>query len=303
MSEQDHIETSPLSALLDRITPMHLALGLGAIALLSMILGTCAAYSNDAALPPPLPAPPKTETEAVLSYRFKESFYRALVDEDCDKLKIGRTDLATLKQPNAHRTEFTGAQRLSVGRRLSTTSLSMQAVKKRLWIGEEGQSLRAPHLVLRITNSTDRHLAFRVKTKADAACRNKGVLPHNALALAPGQRVSRTECMLRSAKSVVVENVEVLELTPLGFHYVSRLDPERLHLDARATEGHDFAGQKACRLLPWRAIRAGLERGTTQWVDVIDFYSRHNCDEYTFSVDYRFARDGLDILPVRPKRS
>ncbi|MBW2736947.1 MAG: hypothetical protein JRH20_31580, partial [Deltaproteobacteria bacterium] len=97
--------------------------------------------------------------------------------------------------------------------------------------------------------------------------------------------------------------IEVLEVTRLGYHYISRLTPLRLQYSKRTAVGHDYQGLRPCRLIPWRAIKSGLQGGDMRWYDVLDFYARHSCAEYTFFNTYRWSAKGPNALPVqRPQK-
>lgn len=293
--------SSKLSMLLERITMRELVPALVGLSVLTMLLGTYAAYTTSGPLPPPGPPPPSPEASTVMSYRYKQGFYRAQLDEDSKKLGLALVDPKTLQRANAYRLEFAGRKRLKVGQKLTTRSLRMKVLKRRVWIGERGRGLRALHLVLEISNRTRRYLAYRVKTRVSGVCRPKGAIPHNALALKPKERIGRTECPFRSAKGLTIAGVEVLELTPLGYQYVSRIDPAHLGADSRTSEGHVGGRLPACKLVPWRAIRTAFTEDKARWYDVVDFYSRHNCDEYSFFVGYRWAKNGIATpLPVKP---
>jgi hypothetical protein len=281
-----------------RASPTQLSVGFGVLSFVIILVGTCAAYSEDRPLPAPREAPPPPEKATVTSYRYKETFYHAVIDEDCAKFGIPKMSLEQMKAVYPHRVEFDGAQRLRVGQKLSTKSLEMKAVKMRLWVGPEGKSIRAPHFVLQITNRTNKHLAYRVATRSERSSKGKGVLAHNALALSPGQTVERTECMLRGSR-VVVERVEVMDLSPLGYYYVSRLHPKPLQRDPRSSAGHDYGGQEPCKMIPWRRIRRELQVEDAHWFDMIDFYARHNCDEYIYHSGYRRPTQPLEKLPVK----
>jgi hypothetical protein len=39
------------------------------------------------------------------------------------------------------------------------------------------------------------------------------------------------------------------------------------------------------------------------WRDVVDFYARHNCDEYSFFPAYRWRRSADEPLPARPREA
>lgn len=289
--------------LVDQVTPIHLFLGLTVVSLVVMLVSTCSMFSATGPLPPPRPPPPNVEKSAVLSYRYKEGFFKALVVEDAKKLGVKGFSFKKLVAPNRHFVEFTGSQLMRPGSKLETRHLSIEAQKRRIFVGDVGHGYRGDHLVLIIANRTARPLAYVVSTSARGKCGSKGVMPHNALAIKAGGKVMRTECLLTSGTQVRVKRVEVLEITPLGYYYVSRLDPGHLQLPSRTSRGHEIpGGLQPCRLLPWRRIKAGMRRGDVTWRDVIDFYARHSCDEYTFFTEYGYDRKGPARLPAVPPK-
>lgn len=290
-----------LQALLDRITPLALFVAMSGLSLLLMTIGTCSMVDTDGPLPPPRPPPPPPDESVVYSYRYKLGYYRSLVEEDARKAKLPRAKkvLPTLQKPFPYFAEFNGSQRLRPGSSLETTHLRIQARAKKIWVGEAGRGYRAQHVVLSIKNRTSHHLAYRVQTRA-YNCRGKGVLLHNAMAIAPGAAVERSECLLRPELQVVLRKVEVMEVPPLAYHYISRIDPLRVKYNRRTAEGHTSAGLPLCKILPWRVIQDALKQEQAMWVDVIDFYGRHNCDEYSFFVGYRWRHDGPAEVPAKP---
>jgi hypothetical protein len=292
-----------LQRLNEQITPIHVFLTCGVLGVVVVIVGTCSMFSTSGPLPPPRDPPPAAERSAVLNYRYKEGFFKALVQEDAEKYKLKKLDFKRVKAGNRLFVEFTGNQSLKVGGRLETRRLLLQTLKQRVWVGPAGQGMRSAHMVLAITNKTDRYLAYRVLTEAWGACRDKGAIAHDAIALRPRERLLRTECLLRAGSRLKVLEVEVMEVSPVGYYYVSRLDPVQIRLNPRTAEGHEIPLElPQCRLLPWREIKNGMRRGEVRWRDVIDFYSRHNCDEYSFFVEYRYDPEGPERLPAIPPR-
>jgi hypothetical protein len=294
--------TAPTPELLPFITPSRLFLGLAGLSLVVVILGTCLFYSTDGPLPPPKAPPPLPEKTALTNYRYKEGYYRALVEEDAKKAGLTGFDHLSLLRANAHSREFSGEQLLKPGGTLETTHLRLKVTMDKIWVGEEGQGFRTEHLILGIANRTQLPVAYVVQTTVPGGnCSNKGVIPQNAIALLPGEEATRTECLPRSVPGVTVKSVEVLELSsPLAYSYVSRLDPQRLLLDARTAEGHQVKTLGACKILPWRIIQGDLTKGGAKWRDVLDFYARHNCDEYSYFAGYRWSEVSLKRLPVVP---
>jgi len=296
-------ESRSIKQMLDQVSQIQLFVGLGAVSLAIMVIGTCMMLDTSGPLPPPRPPPPRVETSAVLTYRYKEGFFKALVKEDSDKLKLA-FDFARIKRGNPYFVEFTGDQILRPGNKLETRHLVLQALQQKIWVGETGgQGFRSDHLVLSVANKTRKHLAYRVITSVRGFCQGKGTIAQNALALRPGEKISRTECLLRSGGTLRVMEVEVMEVSPLGYYYVSRLKPGQIRMPRRSSEGHENPKDlPTCRILPWRAIESGMRRDEVRWRDVVDFYSRHNCDEYTFFVGYRYKTKGPGRLPVAPPK-
>jgi hypothetical protein len=300
MNEPDSL-LAPEAGPLPWLKPPILFLALLVISLVIMIVSTCGLYGTSGPLPPPRPAPPLPEKTAVTTYRFKEGFFRALLDESAKKLKLGKEQTRGVWRRNLYFAEFSGAQKLQPGGSLETNHLKLDLVSDKIWVGEEGQGYRTEHLVLQITNRTETPLAYRVVTEVSGRCAGKGIIHHNAIALRPKETIMRTECIQNGAGPVVVRRVEVLELSALGYHYVSQLDPLRLKYEARTAEGHQAPpGLAPCRLLPWRLIEAELKRGEARWIDVVDFYSRHSCDEYTYFAGYRLLERDPKALPIQP---
>jgi hypothetical protein len=62
-----------------------------------------------------------------------------------------------------------------------------------------------------------------------------------------------------------------------------------------------FRGQEGCQqTFSWREIKEGVDQKQFEWRDVIDFYARHNCSEYSFFKTYRYRTDSNALLPARP---
>ncbi len=158
-------------------------------------------------------------------------------------------------------------------------------------------------MVLTITNRGGKPVAYRVETAVDRPekCGSKGAIAHNAVALAPSETAERTECLWHPGAMITVSKIEVLELEqPISFVYVSRLVPTQVLLDERTSAGHEpAAGSKPCLFVPWREIQTAAKGNNASWADIIDFYARHNCDEYSFWIGYRrWMSPGT--LPSRP---
>jgi hypothetical protein len=225
------------------------------------------------------------------------------LEEDAKQYDVPAPDLAKLAEPLAYFNELDRPRTLKEKRDvLETNHLRLTARVAKEWATTPtGQGFRFEHLLLTITNKTDKTLAYRIETTLPHPdkCKSKGALGHNALALKPGETLERTECLWHPGVFLTVQQVEVMELpSGLSYYYISRLAPGQLLMDERTSMGHEVRGNpKPCGFVPWREIRAGSERSGTQWADIIDFYARHNCDEYSFFQGYhRLEKKG--VLPI-----
>jgi len=291
-----------LPKVLPWLTPRYLIMGLAVLSLL-IIVGLTYSMFSLGPLPPATakpPPPPKKKVE--LPERYSAIFYKGRVEADAKKVALKDFDLASLKRVNTYYAEFSGSQALKPGSNLETEHLLLKATLSKVWVGEEGSGFKAAHLSLSITNKMDKHLAYRIITDAPGKYESKGVMIHNAIAIKPGQTLTRTESLPPKKRgALTIKRVEILEISPLGFYYVSRLDPERLQYDSRTSAGHQAPeGLSQCKLLPWRTFKQALEREGVQWYDIIDFYSRHDCNDYTFFKEYRHNGSGPKRIPFLP---
>jgi len=278
---------------------------LGGLGLFVILWGSYAMVQDEGPAPPPPPPPPTVEHSAAKHIRFTKGYYRALLQEDAKTFGLGDFDVRALLAPHRYLPEFRGSHKLTRRRpTLKTDHLEISVRSERIWVGAMEAGFRADHQVLRIENRSDKHLAYAVETKLTDAkgCKGKGDMPHNALAVKPREAIERTECLFSKWNELRVVRVNVLEITPLGYYYVSRLSPMQLGLDPRTGGGHTVpSGAQVCQHVP-REVRDGLMSGTLRWEDVMDFYARHNCDEYWFFERYRLRdRAATDLKPERDK--
>jgi len=281
------------------------ALAVGAAAIVGLGMAVLFGGGPPAAPPRPRPAPAPAPTSAAMKY--SQTLFRGLVEQDAKAFGVPAPSPADWAAPFPYFDELPARRTLTPGESVATPHLRVSLVIRReegaLGDHGQGQSFRADHLVLRIENRLHRHLAYRVATHvADPArCEAKGVIAHDAIALAPHETLFRTECLLQRTARLDLERIEVIELPPLAYYYVSRLDPALVLYDPRTAAGHASPKGHTCpQTLSWREIRDGAARGDLAWRDLIDFYARHNCDELAFFLGYRYRTDPNAPLPARP---
>lgn len=158
-------------------------------------------------------------------------------------------------------------------------------------------------MVLTIHNTSDAYLAYRVVSRPSQGtrdCHEKLDIAHNAIALAPGEKIRRSECIYRSGYRLFVSRVDTAVLPRLSYYYLSSLPPSALGLDLLSSRGHrPLGGRQICRVFQSATLDEALRSGQTTWRDLVDFYARHSCQIFTFPDGYKaFSRDGERPLPA-----
>ena len=283
--------------------PLALAVvftGVFAIALSALIL-------HAATAPPPTPKrpepPPPPSAMINSEQRFSVLYYRALVEQDAKAYGVAAPSYEDMQQANPYFDELQGKQHLRIKAPIETRHLrvSLEVSKQTTII--ESHTLSTDHLVLRIENLTPLYLAYRIQTSvADKhKCTMKAEVPHNAIALEPKQTTLRTECLFRKDAQIDITGIEVIELPALSAYYVSRVPPNSTLYDPRTSAGHTPPRGVMCpQTFSWREIKEGIDKKELGWRDVMDFYARHNCTEYSFFKSYRYRGDPSAPLPARP---
>jgi hypothetical protein len=280
-----------------------LAIAVGLCGIAGLGVGMAVLFVGGPPPAPPRPRRPPIAAGLGVEMRYSSTLYRALIEQDAQAMGVVAPTWDEMMAVFPYFDELSSVRSLRVGDAVRSAHLRLSLGVRRVEGAVEGQSFRADHLVMRIENLTGRYLSYRVTTRvpAGARCEAKGVMAHDAIALRPHETILRTECLFQKAASVDVVRVEVMEVTPLSYHYVSRLIPGLILYDARTAAGHSAPKGAVCpQTFSWRDIRDGALRGEIAWRDIIDFYARHNCDEYTFFPGYRYRSDPGAALPARP---
>jgi hypothetical protein len=282
--------------------PLALAVffsGIFAIALGVLILHA----ASTPPLAPKRPEPPPPPSSMINSdMRFSVLYYKALIEQDAKSYGITAPAYDDLLEPNPYFEELHVRQRLRIKAPIETRHLRITLEVSRQTTTIESHSLSTDHLVLRIENRTPLYLAYRIQTTVPerGKCSMKASLPHNAVALEPEQTILRTECLYRKEAPVDITRIEVIELPALSAFYVSRVPPNSTIYDPRTATGHaPPRGTMCAQTFSWREIKEGIDRKEIGWRDVMDFYARHNCNEYSFFKSYRYRGDPTAPLPAR----
>lgn len=188
---------------------------------------------------------------------------------------------------------------LRMGKRLRKGPLELRASLESVRFVRQGASVKSKHSVLTLRNRGQSPLAYRIELRAKrrGRCDVRGTRKHNALALRPGEKAEITICAGKSA--IEISRLEILELSPLGYHYLSRVPPQAFGVEATRASAHGIPHSKGlCTQVAAPKLGRELRSGRLKWADIADFYSRHSCENYRFPAGYRRSRKGAANLPA-----
>ncbi len=226
------------------------------------------------------------------------------LSEDLKRFSLREMTTQELGRPNAWRllVDKTDPEQLASGRTYSGDGISIKAATTKVKYRRHGVTVKSVHAVAKLKNTSSTPLAYRVTLAPDTSgkCEVRGIRRHNTIALMPGETADVVVCAGRSG--VVILGAEVMELTPIGYYYLSMLPPTATGIDAVRGGAHlppSVATQ--CDGVPAIKYAKAIRRGDIKWRDLVDFYSRHNCARLQMPEGYAWTGDGQENLPVRGK--
>lgn len=282
-------------------TPFRIAVLMVAVLVGAAIVRLSFCRPVDLPAVPAQPPPPRIEVGAVQATVASDpAEYAQRVATDSRALRVDPPATpADLSRVMTHQAKDT---RLALEPRGKKSSAEALGLKLSLSVAEIDGTPRR-QMILTIQNTTEHHLAYRVVSRPSQGtrpCHEKSDFAHNAIALAPGEKIRRSECIYKSGWRLMIDRVETVELPKLSYFYVSTLAPTALGLDRLSSRGHRAVGGRSpCQVFQSAVLDDALRSGATTWRDLIDFYARHPCQVYTFPNGYKaFASDGERALPA-----
>lgn len=270
----------------------------GGVGVAVIALGTFLRFSSMPPTPRIAAATQQAVSQSIQQLKYGPQYHRALIERDSQQAGLP-FDYTLLTEPFPYALELDKPVTLQP-RKDSWTSphLEISTSVAGEWAGG---GLKTEHVFLSIKNRSRNYLAYRVDTTMPELrrCKDAAQVGHNGIALRPGEEVSRVECVFRPGDGVILRRVEVLEIPAISYHYVSRLYPPHVLMDPRVGASHSVAAVKRCSIIPWQEIREAADAGEASWADVLDFYGRHACEEYTFFRGYK-REPGPRKLPAVP---
>lgn len=232
------------------------------------------------------------------------NFERALA-EDANRWGLEAPSIDSLKEVGRHVELIRDSRVLKAGSSYRSDELVVKAETRKVAYQNKGATVKARHAVATIENVSGKPLAYFAELRSSdrGDCPVRARLAHNVSALMPGDRAEVVVCA--GGSGVEILQLEVLEITPVGYGYISQVPPQAFGHDKVRAGDHDsgdLGGHRieTCSQVPAMRIQAAIRNGSTRWRDVADFYARHNCERQQFFTGYKIASEPLSALPATP---
>ena len=291
------------------MTQLQQRLAAGAFPLFATIWGVTSLFQTTAARASEVSELLSRETGVVvaqadavsreLNFKKSRGYFEAELEADFERFGVRPISIEDLKQPNRFEHLVQKGQVLKVGKSFKSNILTVKVGVQKVAYNSGGATVRAAHTVATIKNVSDTAVAYYAKLSSASrgTCEVRGTRMHNVMALLPGESAEVTICAGKT--SAQLEDLRAMSLTPLGYYYVSKLPPAAVGHDIATAHSHrPPKGVDACSRVPAVRIASALRADFREWEDVVDFYSRHNCDRIDYVMGYERSENPLAELPA-----
>ena len=221
--------------------------------------------------------------------------YVRRIREDAGKLNIAAPDVDVMRKPQKVHHPVQQGLTVPVGASRRFGALNLRVSGEPVKLRKGGASVKTRHTIARLRNQGKSPIAYYAQMHLEKSleCTNRGVYSSNMLALMPGEEALITVCA--RVGSVVIDDLRYMEISELGYHYITSLPARAFLLDKVTASAHRISD--ACSLVPASRLVEAQKRGNLQWEDIVDFFSRHSCRDYALPNDYHYQAKGLSQLP------
>jgi hypothetical protein len=236
------------------------------------------------------------------SYEDTEEYYQVRIDEAVERYALPPVPRERLLEPNTffHVASPGDTRVISPGASMRQAGLDIQIKVEEIDIERRGMRTKNLHTLALVKNVGDKPLAYflRLRTRS-GDCQVRALTRYDAMVLMPDEDAEVSVCS--GSHEVEITELRVLELTEIGAVWVSKLPPQAVGHDEVSGRSHSpGSGIGVCAEIPALEFAARLESGESEWEDIVDFYSRHDCDHYRWWPGYKRIVDPLETLPALP---
>lgn len=242
-----------------------------------------------------LASPPRyTETAVYYQTELESTLAELDMKVDVDVL------LDRLRQPNLFHHPITRSAPLvlKVGELRTEQQVEITVVQETLRVQRSGLETTGAHTLLRVHNRRDVPIAYRLVARTrDGDCKTRAITQYDALVLDPDEQARISICS--GDHDVEILDLRIMAITEIGARWIRQVPGEALGLDEIASRSHKPTKHvPPCSQVPVRDSAQRLASGEAQWEDLVDYYSRHDCNIYRWALGYTRIIEPLAELPA-----
>jgi hypothetical protein len=240
--------------------------------------------------------------EQTASYENSEEFYQTTIDDAVARYEIVAPDRERLLEPNAFfNVASPGAPRsIALGASMSQAGLTITVKAEEVEVERRGMQTKNVHTFAVFTNVSRTPLAYFVRLRSRAGdCQIRAQTRYNAMVLLPDEVAEISVCA--GQHEVELTDLRVMEVSEVGARWLSKIPPQAVGHDNLSSRSH-YAGSgvEMCAEIPAVEFSRKIDAGEVAWEDIIDFYSRHDCEHYRWWPGYQRITAALESLPSVP---
>lgn len=242
--------------------------------------------------------------ELEASYASSEALYQTRIDDAVAEHGVARPTREQLLAPHnfVHAASLSHPKVLAVGTSMRAGGIELRVRTEIIEAERRGMRTKNEHTMVDVENVGSVPLAYFVDLRARKGdCQVRALTRFDAMALLPGEKGEISICA--GSHEVEVRDFRIMEVTELGALWVSKLPALAVGYDQVIARSHfPGVGIQMCAELPAAEFAGKIAAGEVAWEDLVDFYSRHDCEHYRWWPGYRRMVEPLAQLPaVKPR--
>jgi hypothetical protein len=236
------------------------------------------------------------------SYQNSEEFYQTHVDDAVERYQLTQPDPERLREPNTffHVASPGDPRSIAPGTSLRQAGFEISVKVEEIEVERRGMRTKNTHTLAVLRNAGNTPLAYLLRMRSRAGdCKIRALTRYNAVVLLPGERAEISVCS--GEHEVEVTDLRLMEVSEVGARWLSKIPPQAIGQDELSARSHfPGAGVEMCAEIPAVEFARQIDAGKTSWEDIVDFYSRHDCDHYRWWPEYRRIMTTIESLPALP---
>ena len=241
--------------------------------------------------------------ESEASYAGSEALYLTYVDDAVREHDVAAPGRERLLAPNPFHHPITpeAPHTVAAGGSWSGQGFEVRVQTEAIETENRGIRAKTQHTMVELENVGSVPVAYLLDVHAvEGDCKARALTRFNAMALRPGEKGEISICA--GVRDVEIRDLRLLEVTELGAVWVSKVPALAAGYDSVVARSH-FPGNgiEMCASIPGTEIAGRIAAGEFAWEDLVDFYSRHDCEHYRWSPTYRRSDTPLEQLPYTDK--